>query len=226
MKKLLIALAFIMPVALAASVSCGGVSVADYGPLAIDSGTLDYSVWTAGGFACTVGDKTFSNFDPGESPHDTAVRIKNYMLDGSQFHSVVFSAFEFKDGFTITYDIAVDPASPWTITRVSADLAGVIEQQHPYLLKQVYSTSDELLGATAAYVGTTAPNPSFCVTYQCSPLYLSPGQTTLHIVDTFVPQGGTADVIGNGFLQTVPEPATMALIGAGLLTLAVFRRRT
>lgn len=207
-----------MPVAFAASVTCGTAPLA--GPL--DTGPIVYTDWTTSGFTCSQGDKTFSGFLPGAAPNTTTLRIQSVTLSAGAFHSLVFSGL-FSSEFTIEYDVTVDPLSPFYISRVTADLVNTTLVGDPSLVKSVFTTPNMLLGgSTTAYVNNALHTP--CP--ECAPIVLGVNVKSLHVTDTFIPGGGFASEIGNAYLQgAVPEPATMALIGAGLLGVAFLRRR-
>lgn len=222
MKKLLVVLALIIPVAFAAPVVCD--------PTASDTQGIAKAVWTAPGFTCQQGDKLFSNFLPGASPADTSLRIMTIVLPTDTFYSVMFGG-DFRSGFTIQYDIVITSSDPgMSFRRVSADLLGLPQAAQPMLQKVVYSMDpathvvDMLLGGITSYVGT--PPPAGCTSpfYPCDPLLISGTVRGLHIEDTFTPNGGAAQQIGNAFTQS-PEPSAMALLGAGLVALSLLRRR-
>lgn len=184
-------------------------------PAQCDSGDIPYSDWTTSGFTFTQGDKLFSDFSfIGGLPNNTTVRFQLVDVDGKDHHGVVFQGSFFNE-FSIFYTILVTDPNMY-ISQVTADIQGIWGiGGDPTLVKTVSYFNDGTLLGGEITSKLNAPG---------APLFTN--ATELQVIDHFIPNGGAANAIGNGFVQAIPEPGTLALIGAGLIGVAAIRRKT
>ena len=108
-------------------------------------------------------------------------------------------SLNYGDDLTLSYSVAVAAGSPYWISAVSSDLGDTL--------------NDSTL--TASYNGTViagGPVPISLV-------------NTISVVDTVTVGDGNTGYFGNTFDQTIPEPASLAVLGLGLAGLGLVRRR-
>ncbi len=176
-----------------------------------------FGLWSAPNFACQQQDKIYSNFSLGTIPTDTTLRIQLQPIGTQEFHTVTVNG-NFGTAFTFSYDIAIDltlnPSN--RITAVTGDISNPSNQGAPSNTKSIFTEGGAMIGSLVSTQG----NPG-------GTILLS--QTAVHVMDAYVPNGGAAVSISNTFredINAVPEPASYALIGGGLLLFATRRRRT
>jgi hypothetical protein len=174
-----------------------------------------FGVWSAPNFACEQQDKIYSNFSLGAIPTDTTLRIQLQPIGPQEFHTLTVNG-NFGTAFTFSYDIAIDltlnPSN--RITAVTGDISNPSNAGTPSNTKTVFTEGGAMIGSLVSTQG----NPG-------GSILLS--QTAVHVVDAYLPNAGAAVSISNTFRQdinAVPEPASFALIGGGLLMLATRRR--
>ena len=175
---------------------------------------FNYGVWTAPGFTCEQQDKIFSNFNAGGAPTDSTLRLLLQSLGGGEdIHTVVFGG-SFTSDFTVGYTVTVDTGiSTERIFKVTGDIQNPGGSGSPSNLKTVFGAGG-FTGSTTSTIGS--PGIPIGV----------PNLTSLDVTDAYTANGGAATNIGNSFFQqTVPEPGTTALFGAGLLALGFISSR-
>lgn len=174
--------------------------------------------WTAPGFQCEQSDKLFSDFTTVGVPSDVTMRLTLQGTPGNDIHTVNFAG-DLGTAFTIGFTVTVDPAAIEKTVKVSADLSNPGHMGNPSMTKTVVELAPGVFtgSTTASFLGGPG-----------SPVMVIPPAASLRVTDVYTPNGGAATEFGNAFFQTsVPEPATTALFGAGLLALAfISRRRT
>ncbi len=175
-----------------------------------------FGLWSVPGFACEQQDKIYSNFALGTIPTDATLRIQLQPLGTQEFHTVTVNG-NFGTAFTFSYDIAIDlTQNPLNrITAITGDISNPSNQGAPSNTKTVFTEG----GATIGSLVSTPGNPGATILLN---------QTAVHVMDAYVANGGAAVSISNTFRQDlnggIPEPASYALIGGGLLLLAARSR--
>ncbi len=214
MKKLLL----LLPIALmafsfsasAANIQCGITAIG-------------FSTWSANGFICDIGDKTFSNFAPGTIGNNTSVQFGQGPAGFTvNFQDTTTGAFN--NSFTVGYTI------------------DVIANTAPNILPSIYKIvsvgaglqDSGTVGGNATLVktitgGATGTASATDVNGTTSKTAINGIQAThLVVTDTFTYSNGLITNISNTFVQadvSTPEPFTMSLMGAGLLAVGLLRRR-
>jgi hypothetical protein len=151
------------------------------------------------------------NYTPliGGSPNDitqalgdsTAISITNAGNVAATLQiTVVYDSFNYPIG---------NPLS-WASTIASSRLDG----------GAIFDATETVGGVTINHNALTGPGQDTIVTQ------ISPGRpfTVTQVLDIFLPAGAIANIQKSDTLSAVPEPTTLALLGAGLLGLAAARR--
>jgi PEP-CTERM motif len=192
--------------------------------------------YTASGFSCTIGDKTFSGFGYTFSASGGAIAPPAAGIDvipctsASPF-CAVFPAGE--EGFVFT--------SAWGVSSGQTEDSAIM-----YTVTSTKSVIDAFLfagGLGASGTGTASVAETFIP--NVGSLFVSNGTAPTDVI-TFGPvkslivfkgiqlSGGTSgtaaiSVVANGFSQSsvlvAPEPASLVLFGSGLLALGGYSRR-
>ncbi len=193
----------------------------------VDCGTSVYSYaqWSTefvgAGNGCAIGDKIFSNFSTGSIPNDTGMQFGSTVLAGGALFTVNFirtTLGGFNSDFTESYTIEIDPAKAQVPTWIAAVAGGMQDSNgngNAVLTKVITGGATGMASATD-------------VNGVITPVVLKGlnATTPLNVTDSYKYTSGVITNISNTFGEVnAPEPASMALIGGGLLALCFARRR-
>jgi hypothetical protein len=200
----------------AATIACPGSSN-DTGPLLLST------IVSSPGFSCEQQDKIYSDFSivSGSPSSDLSVRIQfQPQADGTDLHTVTFTgALDSNNGdFVIAYMVGVDPIVAPNSAIIGAGVA---------------ITASGNVGNPMVIENSTAFAPPMMTSLQGSGhdfRSITPGVTTIGVVDSFMVNGGAAQGFSNSFTQATPqaptpEAMTLLLMGTGLVTIGGLKFR-
>ncbi len=186
------------------------------------TGTTLHPDGGSGAFTCVQQqDKIFSDFSLGQLAPLTGHAFLDFAtIDGVDTHSITFSAGYLQAGspYTFGFNIEIDPtANPLPVLVQS--VSDLIESAGQASLAESLTSN---LGATynidftkaaTTYAGNTVAD-------------LNPGTEWLDVSDVLTLAAGGSNVSGveNSFVEEVPEPRSLLILGSGIIGLALLQR--
>lgn len=188
---------------------------------------------TSNGFSCEIGDSVYSNFvyiTAGADPDAAQINVgidnnTGIMQTGLQINSAVAGLTWQTSGFSLSYTVTVDPSACSVLfgTSETCSIAGAQGQfQGAFFSNAASMTMGFTPGGSINLNGVTPGNTISNLDLSNQPL------TSTNVVISGVTAGRSdpIDSFGLDLYQVVtPEPATLGLVGAGLLGLAFLKRR-
>jgi len=179
------------------------------------------------GNACTLGDKVFDNFAYSGNVDASNINI-DFQMVGTEFRLILapvtgfgfFTTLSFRDSITVQAGVAPN------IPPANYQIVGVKDQSNFSLAP---GTSGQLLVVNS-------PGPTYTLVpgnETGGPIFFAPANSIV-TTSTLTGPGGTSAASPGlssfelGYIQAntvVPEPASLALIGGGLLCLSLLRKR-
>jgi hypothetical protein len=206
MRFALAAVLLIVPIGLsAATIPCGTGDPNDSGPIALAT------VLATPGFACEQQDKIYSGFNL-ISGSVAGINMEFFFqpIGPNDNHTVQFSGnlgLAFALEYDITIDLGISPNN--RLKLVGVDINASASGGNPTITK---SSPDFATIVASKNTGSQAT--------------AIPSLTSVHVMDTYNPNGGAATSISNSFVEaTVPEPTTMVLLSGALFLLGAKRKR-
>jgi len=197
------------------------------------SGVYTNANGTDNGFTCEISDKIYSNFvyvtagaDPDAAQVNVAIDNNTSIAQtGLQLTSAVPGLVWLTPGFSLSYNVTVDQAAcaaiygaghTCTITGAQGQFQGAFNS-NAATLEDVFAP-----GGTIILDGAAPSDNTKNLNLGSQPLT----STNVTITGTAAGQTDPIDRFGLDLYQTAaPEPATVSLIGAGLLGLGLLQRR-
>ena len=193
--------------------------------------SAQYSTYLAAGFSCDIGDKTFSNFTEGFSGFPARPDFSVAPVLGPPLWGFNFSGIGLAAGPGVVMDITIG----YTVTCIA--VGACITSNH--LDFNGISSGTGLASVTDNIcLGSSVPgcaSPLQLVARALNnggPLAANSTNAAVHMENVskdMSAAGGngsaTISVVNNTVDQSVPEPATLALLGASLFSMAAIRRR-
>lgn len=198
------------------------VNINDLGP---DGSGIVLRKDVTSGYCVLAKDKLYGDFDLGNLPKDTVLIFNNNPVNGLTRYQLSFDAtYKTNKTYKWNYDVSVAPGSPTGTVIVSLDSDFTQTAGGPSILDKATNptTADPIhLVKIGADLQAAISNTSTS---------FGTGITDLMISETLVDKG-TISSVTNTVVQfsppnnNVPEPATLAILGAGLLGASFGRRK-
>ncbi len=195
---------------------------------------------SSNGYSCEIADKIYSNFSYTTAGADPTAAQINVGIDnnasisqtGLQINSNVQGLTWDSAGFTLSYTVTVDPTACASLygAGTTCTITGAQGQfQGAFTSNSAAMTMGLTPGGTISLNGLSPSNNTANLTLGSQPVT----STSVLITGTSADTNDPIDSFGLDLYQTetigpqsVPEPTTFTIVGAGLLGLSLLRRRT
>jgi hypothetical protein len=178
------------------------------------------------GYCVVAKDKIYGNFNLGNLPASTVLIFNNNLVSGLTYYQLSFSAtYHSNTTYHWGYEVAVAGWAPTGTSIVSLESDFT---QTAGGLSTLDKTTSPTSVTAAIHMGK---NGASLTSWSITSTTFGPGVTDL-IISEILKDKGTVSQVTNTVVQSsppqgpgVPEPGTLALLGAGLVGASVMRRK-